>query len=226
MIKAVIFDLDGTLIHSEFSYMKDILEKTLKHFNITADERKIKQFWFGMNRSTIIENEFQIKPEKFWEVFTLMDNPQERALNSKEYSDINYIKKLKEYGYQTRILTNSPERIALAELKKINCSFDSVVIANPESRINRKPEPDGVYRILELLNIEKNEAIFVGNGEEDILCAENAGIEGVLIDRKEFDNSHIKAKKRINSLYELDSITLSLIKKEKNKYRQIEEYNI
>lgn len=47
----------------------------------------------------------------------------------------------------------------------------------------RKPYPDGLLFLIRKMNVAVSEVMFVGDEEKDILCAKNAGVLSVLIDR-------------------------------------------
>ena len=57
--------------------------------------------------------------------------------------------------------------------------FDAVIcsddIANP------KPHPESVFVLLNALSVKKENAIFVGDGINDVLCARNAGVRSVAV---------------------------------------------
>ena len=52
------------------------------------------------------------------------------------------------------------------------------------------------------LDVDMNDAVYIGNSDEDILTCKNAGIFSVLIDRKEHKHD-LKPDKVIESLYEI-----------------------
>ena len=47
--------------------------------------------------------------------------------------------------------------------------------------IPRKPAPDGAARILRELGVDRARALYVGDGETDLLTARNAGIDGAWV---------------------------------------------
>jgi FMN phosphatase YigB (HAD superfamily) len=59
---------------------------------------------------------------------------------------------------------------------------------------------------MELLDVNKEEAIYIGNSDEDIYAAKNAGVHDVLIMRGEYDFSSVGPSTKINSLYELEPL--------------------
>ena len=65
--------------------------------------------------------------------------------------------------------------------------FD-VIVGNQETT-KHKPYPDPIYKALEVLNISKDGACYVGDGLDDKKAAINAGVGAVLLDRQnEYEN--------------------------------------
>ena len=48
---------------------------------------------------------------------------------------------------------------------------------------NPKPSPDGIIKLLDKYELEKEDAIFIGDGEGDYQAAREAGIDFFYIDR-------------------------------------------
>ena len=47
--------------------------------------------------------------------------------------------------------------------------------------IRRKPAPDSVKEVLRTLQIQPNEAVYIGDSEVDIATAKNAGLDAVIV---------------------------------------------
>ena len=59
--------------------------------------------------------------------------------------------------------------------------FDVAAGEKEKEGVRKKPAPDAVYHVIELLGIEKEAAVYIGDSEVDIKTAENAGIDVVLV---------------------------------------------
>jgi phosphoglycolate phosphatase-like HAD superfamily hydrolase len=57
-----------------------------------------------------------------------------------------------------------------------------------------------------LLRVKNTEAIYIGNGEEDIKTAKNANVLDVLLIRGEYEFQNVNPSIKINSLYDLREI--------------------
>jgi HAD superfamily hydrolase (TIGR01549 family) len=197
-IKAIIFDLDGTLVHTKHKYIYGIMNSVMKQLGLEFNKEKALEFWFGCNRDDILL-QWGIDMKKFWEIFRRYDSIEERKKNVEPYEDFEILKKLQEKNIKLGIVTGSPHHIADMELDLLNTDFDAVVFAHGEKR---KPNTQALEECLNLLEVKKEEALFVGNGDEDILAAQALGIKEVHMDRGEH-NIKSSPDKIITSLHEL-----------------------
>lgn len=212
--KTLIFDLDGTLVHTAPEYRYQIVGETLKKLG-TKDYSTdhIDQFWFEMDRDRIIKKYFGQEPEIFWKVYTEYENVQLRRQFIKLYHDVDFVHHLKDTGYKIGVVTGSPHHITDLEIGMIGKDkFDSVVVARHSKEDSPlegpKPNPWGIEKCLSALGGKKEESLYVGNAEEDVLAARNAGILDVYVERGEykFDLDSLKPSVLINSLYDLKGL--------------------
>lgn len=93
--------------------------------------------------------------------------------------------RLKEMGKKIAIVSgNHTDYIQrVMTIHHLNESFDFYVGGN--STKEAKPDPEPLLKAMELSNHpNKNECIYIGDSLQDVACAKNAGIDGILIDRK------------------------------------------
>ncbi len=119
------------------------------------------------------------------------------------YGDtIPTIKSLFEKGKKLAIVSgNSPKHIHLVLQRfGIESYFDDVIGASMSRR--PKPFPDPILEaIIPYKNVTKEKILYVGDSLQDPLCATNAGVKGLLVDRNE-EYPLFKGEK-IHSLEEL-----------------------
>ena len=209
--EAVIFDLDGTLVHTRPEYHKFIIQKTLNKIGGTLpSEDLIKKFWFEANRSVTVEECFGIKPEVFWPVFVNTSLPHVKKDYVELYPDVmDFIIGLKIKGYKTGVVTGTSPGNADMEIKLVGRRFfDSVVVAHSKTGIAKKPHPVSLELCLEQLQVSSEEAVYIGNADEDIELSRNAGVYDILIDREEypFKTQPSLVVKSLDELYEFFEI--------------------
>ncbi|MEK6945560.1 MAG: HAD family hydrolase [Nanoarchaeota archaeon] len=202
--KAAIFDLDGTLIHSEPEFRYTVVGKILDDLGVKYSKEDIDRFWFETNRDEIVTKDFGLTIDAFWGPFKKYDTVELRRKFAKTYDDVGFIGDLQRAGCKTGIVTGAPLHIAEMEIGMIGEeNFDAIVVAHRMNGFTPKPHPQGLEECLSLLGVNKNEAVYVGNGDEDIQTARNAGVFDILIDRGEYTFHNTKPSLTISSLYEL-----------------------
>jgi len=207
--KAVVFDLDGTLIYTEPAYRYKVVGDTLKELGVPHFKYShVDEFWFETKRDEIIKRCFGLEPKFFWEIYAKKEKTETRRRFIKAYSDIACIGQLKDAGYKMGIVTGSPDKITALEVSILGKhNFDSVVVARRSTGMP-KPHPEGLEKCLHALDAKKQESLFIGNAEEDVLTAKNAGILDVFLRRGEYDFrlDKIRPSVIIDSLYGLRSM--------------------
>lgn len=112
------------------------------------------------------------------------------------------IKELHRLGKKMTIVSGNSENHIRLVLKqyKLEDYFDSVIGASSSRR--PKPYADPILdAIIPYKNVSKNRILYIGDSLQDPLTASNAGVEGVLLDRKG-EYSSFEGKK-IKSLTEI-----------------------
>ncbi len=182
--KLAIFDLDGTILNT-LDDLHDSVNYALSKNgfpNRTLDE--VRTF-VGNGIRKLIERAM----------------PQDAALEAtdKVFSDFNYyyklnssnktrpydginalISRLREFGVKTAVLTNKAD-YAAQDLcaEHFPNLFDYV--AGEKRGVNRKPAPDGVINILKQLNIDKSDAVYIGDSEVDVMTAQNSELDHIIV---------------------------------------------
>src|SRR3989344_107289 len=204
--KAVIFDIDGTLVTTNKSYRVAVVRNTLHELGIGHRIADLDGFWFGRYCSHDIEDMLQIDADKFWETFTKHDSIKKRMEMTVTFSDIGALDFLVNDGIKMGAVSDALSHVAYGNLEQIGLGyFSSVVITNKKEGLPAKPDPLGLLLCLEELGVKPNEAIYVGNSSGDILTGRNAGVHDVIVQRREYPLS-LTPSFSINSLYELTSV--------------------
>lgn len=204
-LKGIIFDLDGTLVYTLAAYRHEVVSKTIKELEGNVPEAKIiDKFWFEMQREKIIKEQFNLESLLFWETFRRHDLADKRKKFTRAFNDTSFVKELRNNNIKTAIVSGAQPNIAEMEVGLIGRkNFDAVLLANQWENRRPKPHPESLEHCLKMLELKKSEAVFVGNSDEDIIAAQNAGILDVFIERKEHFFPEIKPSLVISSLLEL-----------------------
>lgn len=180
MIKAVIFDLDGTLLNT-IDDLTDSTNFALSNFNYPRKSiMEIKNF-VGNGVEKLIERAIPMGKENknfnaCLKLFTIHYS-QNNCNKTCPYNGIlDLLTQLNQNNIKIGILSNKYDNAVKNLCKKyFSKTFD---IAQGETdKIKRKPCADGVLNIISEFNLKKNEVIFVGDSEVDIQTAKNAGID-------------------------------------------------
>jgi phosphoglycolate phosphatase len=179
MIKAVIFDLDGTL--KEFNL--DIKACRTKTINLLA-QRGFSRSLFSLNesafdmlktvkKSPITEDGKKQFPKIRDMVFSVVEEFElEAARAAKIFEGIpETLKALRNMKLEIALCTISSEKTTNYILKRFHLEqfFDAVVTR--ESVFEVKPHPTHLEAALDALKVRSQEAVLVGDSVKDIECA-------------------------------------------------------
>jgi len=162
-IKAVIFDLDGTI--------------TQPYFDFDAIREEI-----GLDKDSgpVLESMEKMTAQQRLRAEEILHFHEQKAVNQ---SSLNpgtreTLSALRAAGIHIGILTRNKTTNAQAIARKHNLKFD-VVIGREEGPV--KPDAFGVLRICEQFGIKPAETLLVGDYLFDLLCAKAAGAVAVLL---------------------------------------------
>lgn len=178
MVKAIVFDLDGTLLDT----LDDLhlsLNYIMQKFGYPTLEKNQVRALLGSGVKYLVTNALPISAR---------DRVDEILPEFKEYYDIHkddntapydkvieMLKAVKEKGYKTAIVSNKYDK-AVQQLK--NSIFNGYIdfALGQVDGVANKPAPDGVWLALDKLGVSKEEAVYVGDSEVDLLTAKNANL--------------------------------------------------
>ena len=89
------------------------------------------------------------------------------------------LSELKSQGIRLGVLSNKPHRQTVKVVREIFGEGVFDCVQGQQEQIARKPDPEGVYRLMEALNTTKEECLYVGDSEVDIRTGKNAGVRTV-----------------------------------------------
>jgi len=182
MVKACIFDLDGTLTDTLDSLVYSV-NATLKEMGLSeiTDEQCQAFVGNGARRlledsldaagdagHTRIEEAVQIYKRIFDVNCTYQVEPYEGIMK--------LLKELKERNIKTAVLSNKPHGQTVKVVHEVIGDEWIDWIQGQQEHIARKPDPEAVRTILDRFGIKREEALYIGDSEVDIKTGHNAGL--------------------------------------------------
>ena len=181
--KAIIFDLDGTLIDSiiDIGLCANIV---LKEFNLPTHEIDAYRNFVGGGALFLIErcvpkNSSNEMIQKVLERFKVVYD-DEKHDNTKPYKGIyNLIKDLKTKGIKVGVLSNKPHYFTCKYVEEFFGEFNLEEIHGQKEEVPRKPNPIAAINIANSFNISCEDIFFVGDSDVDMKTAKNANMIAV-----------------------------------------------
>jgi len=178
MYTTVIFDLDGTLIDSDYFNMKSLQKAILNVEGRDLPFDEVKRF-SGAPGMTVLD---MLGVKKVDETFKEWDEEFFRMKGRADYFEgmEDTLTKLKEKDIFIGIVTSREESEYEAFFSHLNLyeKFDRLVFSS--DTVNHKPHPEPLLKFLELSGKEKKGAIYIGDTVFDRDAAMNAGIDFAL----------------------------------------------
>jgi putative hydrolase of the HAD superfamily len=212
MIKAVIFDLDGTLLNRDASVRKFIdeqyerLNRWVGHIPKTIYTSRFIELdghgyvWKDKVYQQLVD-EFNIN-QITWECL-LQDYLEEFKKSCVPFPNLsNMLEVLKSKSIRLGMITNGKGKFQMDNIEALGIEnyFDTILVSEWESI--KKPSPEIFKKALNQLKVSPNESIYVGDHPEtDIKGAQNIGMKGIWKRDSQWDN--VEADFVIDDLREL-----------------------
>jgi len=203
-IKAVLFDLGGTLLDFDVEHPAEIFQRILASLGIYRSLDEMKTVWSNAEKDTNLPSlSGKMAPEEWgkqWNSLVLKHLGMEESaelletLHSKWNDSMSFtpypetkdvLKELQQRGLKLGLISNGYEEDTHFFLERTGLektTFD--IIVGVDTIQCMKPHPDIFRYALRKLNVGPEEAMFVGDDvEADYEGAENVGIHALLINR-------------------------------------------
>ena len=180
MIKAVIFDLDGTLLNTLDDITNSVNHMLLSHGFKTRTLQEVRSF-VGDGARQLIERATGLKePKELLETClkTYEDHYElHKADLTRAYDGIyELLDQLKDNHIRLAVVSNKPMQAVKDLIDELFKGYFEVVIGETKE-LKRKPSPEMLYYALNELHLNKEEVLFVGDSDVDMKTAINASVD-------------------------------------------------
>ena len=184
-MKACIFDLDGTLTNTleSMTYSVNLTLEEMRLSKITKDQCRL---FVGNGARVLIEKSLKAagdtdasRIEEGMEIYGRIFD-RNCTYHVTPYEGIpEMLKALKDKGIQLAVLSNKPDRQTVKVVKAIFGEELFDYAQGQKEGIRRKPEPDGVWYLMEQMHVSKEECLYIGDSEVDAATGRNAGLKTI-----------------------------------------------
>ena len=179
------FDLDGTLIDVEPTYIHDVFDRVGDRIGHGFTDEQAEAVWHGLGgfRNDQLET-WGVDVDAFWEAFHAEEDAAARAEATFLHGDAESVGELTE---PTVLVTHCQKYLTdpVLETLDIRDWFDAVVCCTEET--GWKPDPRPVHMALREAGADGGAGVLVGDGPQDIGAAWNAGLDGAHVERHGHD---------------------------------------
>jgi HAD superfamily hydrolase (TIGR01509 family) len=179
MLKALFFDMDGTLIDSDH-LVETIYHHLTEHYVPDLPLSEIpRQDLFAKSYIEVIHMLYKEDHDRYLDkVFSLHQELQEGHLSLFEGTR-EMLQSLQRYPVYLFLVTSELKEIAIQELKKLDIFdfFDDIITAS--DLIHQKPNPEGLLKLLKRYDLNPHQCLFIGDQRSDAMAGKQAGIKTI-----------------------------------------------
>lgn len=180
MIKAVLFDLDGTLINTNQLVLESFKYVFNTELNIYPKDEEILQY-FGEPLMKTLARYDEINALKLYNAYIQYNEKSHDNVVQAMEGARDTVIGLKERNISVGVVSSKRRIMVDRGLKVCNLSGLMDVIITPEDTEKHKPDGEPLIKACDLLGIDTEYALMVGDSHFDILCGKNAGAKTCLV---------------------------------------------
>lgn len=181
--KAVIFDLDGTLIDS----LEDIavcMNQVLKELDLPIHKIEDYKYFVGGGISILVDNALdketpqEIKNQVTSKFKVIYD--QKLHKKTLPYEGVyELLDELVKLDFKIGVLSNKPHKFTLAYTKNLFSKYDIKEVHGQKEEVPKKPDPIAAIDIAKRFEIPCEEVYFIGDTMVDMQTAKNAKMKAI-----------------------------------------------
>lgn len=184
MIKGIIFDLDGTLLNT-LDDLSNAVNHTLITFGYPNKTSQETMMNLGSGSVHLIKHSLPkgVNEEEFLKIHTFYQNYYQSNNNilTRPYDGIiDVLKELKSLNYKLAVVSNKDDHDVKLLINDLFAGLFDVAIG---ARKNKPVKPDAylVNLALDELKLTKDEVIYIGDSDIDILTAKNSKLKMITV---------------------------------------------
>ena len=184
-IKAVLFDLDGTLLDTAPDFVVTV-QQMAKEYNIPSpSDNKIRsqvsngaraliKLLFNLNEG---DEGFEIKRQRLFDVYESIMGKHCVLFEGM----FELIENLNKHQIDWGIITNKPARFAEPIVENLTLPSKPAILLCPDHVVNAKPHPEAMILACNQLHCSPAETFYVGDHKRDIDCGRIAGSHTIAV---------------------------------------------
>ena len=183
-IKAVLFDLDGTLVNS-LADLADSVNFTLQEFGFATHENEKFKYFIGDGMQKLIERvlpDDKKDNDSIKQVLSaFMCRYREHFADKTVAYDGIYelVNSLDKMNLKLAIVSNKAQDMAVEVTNKVLSGLNFDIICGKREGYPTKPDPTLTLEIINELGVKPSECIFIGDSGMDMAVAKNAKVIGI-----------------------------------------------
>lgn len=185
LIKACIFDLDGTLARTQESIARPV-NMTLAYYGLPEQPVEAFNYFAGdgiknaLRRALIASGDTDASHLEEGLPMCRAWMQEDPCYHVEPYDHIVWaLGELKKRGVKIAVFSNKPHLSAVSVVETIFGKGMFDLIQGQTDRIAIKPDPTGVFEILKEFGVSPEECLYFGDTNTDMLTGHNAGVKTV-----------------------------------------------
>ena len=214
----IIFDLDGTLIDS-IPDLALAINQMLSYFDLNPLTLEEATPFVGNGAKKLVMRSLEhalqpkeVTKELFEEAFPIFFSAYKESLCVETYlypGVLETLQYLDNKGYKMVICTNKPFELIEPILDKLSVSQFFPYWVGGDSLPKQKPDASPLFHLAEKMNKKVEKCVVIGDSKNDILAAQNAGMDSIGVSYGYNYNEHISdydPSKVVDKFAELQSL--------------------
>ena len=182
MIKAILFDLDGTLLNT-LNDLNATLNYTLNNFSLYNVTITQTRNFIGNGVRNLIKKAIgnaKIDEEKAYEIFKNYYRNHIKDYTNTYDGIIELLKTLKEKNIKIAVVSNKYQEGVEILVNHLLKPYIDIAVGSSE-KVKVKPAPDMVNIVLNKLNVNKEDCLFVGDSDVDIITGKSNNMTTIAV---------------------------------------------